>query len=74
MAKKRKAQRKLHLVMANEKLPAVKLKAGQKLEVIAVKMISAVGQAKPRRGAARLCGGTSTCLALTFVDRGDPAP
>ena len=75
MAKKqRKAKpRKLRLVLANEKSPAVKLEAGQKLEVIAVDMVSTVGRVK-RRGAARLCGGTSTCLAVVFTDRGDPVP
>jgi hypothetical protein len=72
MAKK-KGTAKLRLVVSDEKTPAVKLRAGERLEVVAVEMITTGPRTRARSGA-RLCGGTDTCLALTLVDRGDPAP
>jgi len=55
------------LIVSDEKKPQVTLKPGMKLEVIGISLLDPQLK-KARPGAARLCGGTSTCLAL--VDLG----
>ena len=68
MAKKKKAagggqRRELRLIVSDSPKPAVQLEAGMKLEVVAVSLVNpALKSARPI--AARLCGGTSTCVAL----------
>lgn len=58
---------KISLVVDDAKKPPVEVKAGQRLEVVAVDLVSVFK--KPKKIGGRLCGGTSTCLAL--VDVGD---
>ena len=58
---------KLTLIASDEKQPKIALKAGMKLNVVSVKLADAtLKKAKPI--AARLCGGTNTCLALIEID------
>lgn len=68
------AKRKVNLVVSNDKKPLGAVKPGQKLEVVAVSLTPGKGSSSKARLGARLCGGTSTCLALLDIDRGDPAP
>jgi hypothetical protein len=56
-----------HLVVSDDQSPSLKLKAGMKFEVHAVTLVDA--DLKPAGPvAARLCGGTSTCLALIELE------
>ena len=57
-----------HLVVSNEKRPAVRLKPGMKLEVHSVKLVDARMRPHGRIGA-RLCSGGGTCIALVHVER-----
>jgi hypothetical protein len=72
MAKKKRTVtgsrgRSVTLVQSEEKSPAVSLKPGMQFDVVAVRLVDAqLGRAK--KLAARLCGGSSTCLALIDVD------
>ncbi len=72
MAKKKAAKKKatrggrLQLIVSDEKKPKITVAAGEKLEVVAVSLIDP-GRKPARATAARLCGGTSTCLALVDV-------
>jgi len=53
----------IHLIESEESEPAVKLKAGYRFEVRAVAIVDP--ELRPsEKVAARLCGGTTTCLAL----------
>ena len=71
MAKKSKVT----LIASTEKQPAVNVKPGQQLNVTAV-VIQGPEAAKIKKVGARLCGGTSTCLALMEIgdDVINPAP
>ncbi len=64
MAMKKTA--KMTLIASPEKRPAVQVKAGQELRVTAVS-IQGADLAKIKKVGARLCGGTSTCLALIDI-------
>ncbi len=60
------SKKKLNLIVADEKKPSVKLEPGMRLDVISVSLVEPT--LKPSRArAARLCGGTDTCLALVEV-------
>jgi hypothetical protein len=59
----------MKFIVSNEKSPKVAVKPGQKLEVVSVSLLDA-NLKKPKRVGARLCGGTSTCLALVDVEPG----
>jgi hypothetical protein len=59
----------LKLIASDDKNPQVSLKAGMKLQVVGISLVDSKLK-KARPGAARLCGGTSTCVAL--VDLGIP--
>lgn len=50
-------------VVSDEKNPKITVKPGMKLEVVTVSLVDSTLK-KPKKIAARLCGGTSTCLAL----------
>lgn len=64
MEKKSKpARTKKIKVVVSDEAPTLTLKAGQRLEVISVSLVDPTLQ-RPKPIAARLCGGTSTCLAL----------
>jgi hypothetical protein len=54
---------KMKLIVSDDSSPAVNLKAGQKLQVIGVSVVTP-DLKKGGPIAARLCGGTNTCLAL----------
>lgn len=60
------SQKKLNLIVSDEKTPAVKLQPGMKLDVVSVSLVQPTLKAARAR-AARLCGGTDTCLALVEV-------
>lgn len=64
---KRSVGNRLSLVVADSKNPEVSVRAGQRLDVVAVKLLST--QRPKKTIGARLCGGTSTCVAL--VETGD---
>jgi hypothetical protein len=54
------------LVVSDDKQPKVALKPGMKLEVVAVSLVDSQFK-KSSLKAARLCGGTSTCVAVIEV-------
>lgn len=57
----------MKLIASDEKYPNAILKAGMKFKVETIEIVDAT--LKPiRKGAARLCGGTSTCLALIDIE------
>lgn len=62
-------------IVSKEKNPKVELKKGLKFEVRSVQLVD-VTLKKIKKGGARLCGGTSTCLALIDIGDGftDPSP
>jgi hypothetical protein len=62
------SQKKLNLIVSDEKKPAVKLQPGMKLDVVSVSLVEPTLKAARAR-AARLCGGTDTCLAVVEVGR-----
>ena len=54
------------LIVSDDEHPVVKLEPGMRLDVVATKLVTPeLGEAKGI--AARLCGGTSTCLAIVDV-------
>jgi hypothetical protein len=54
---------KVHLIESDEPEPALKVKLGMRFEVRATTIVDT--EMKPaKKVAARLCGGTTTCLAL----------
>ena len=65
--KSKNAEPKTSLVVSDEKFPKVKLKPGMRFEVKTVSLVDAELK-KPKKVAARLCGGTTTCLALVEID------
>lgn len=60
------ASSKMRLIVSDDANPAVVLKAGQKLQVTAVSVVTPELK-KSGPIAARLCGGTSTCLAIVEI-------
>jgi len=54
------------LIASDSKNPIGKTKPGTKLEVVSVTLATAASGKRPKIGA-RLCGGTSTCLAVVEV-------
>jgi len=54
------------LVVSDDKNPQVAVKPGTKLEVVSVALVGP-NLKKPAKLAARLCGGTTTCLALVEI-------
>lgn len=57
---------KIKFIASEEKNPTVKLKPGMKLEVIAVDLVEPTLKAS-KKVAARLCGGSRTCVALVEI-------
>lgn len=64
---KKKPKAKMRLIDSADKNPKIALKPGMKFEVQSVPIIDA-DLKKPKKVAARLCGGTSTCLALVEIE------
>jgi hypothetical protein len=69
---KAKGTPKHTLIVSDDKNPKVTVKPGMKLQVVTVALVGA-DLKKPSKVAARLCGGTTTCLALVEVP-GEDAP
>lgn len=74
MARKKRGSAKkagsTHFIVSKAKNPKVQLTAGMRLDVKSVRLLDP--ELRPSKVlAARLCGGTSTCLAL--VEVGDAA-
>lgn len=64
---RRTARRKHTFIVSNEKTPKIALRPGMRLDVVSVKLAApTLKAAKPL--AARLCGGTNTCLALVETE------
>lgn len=66
MAKKTNATgkgRRIRLIQSDDAKPAMQLGPGRRFEVTTVTVVSPT-EAKPQALAARLCGGSGTCLAL----------
>jgi hypothetical protein len=64
---RKRARRKHTLIVSNEKKPKIPLRPGMTLDVVSVKLAGpTLKAAKPM--AARLCGGTNTCLALVETE------
>ena len=61
---------RINLVVSAEKEPDVSVAPGQELQVVAV-MLQGPDVAKIKKVGARLCGGTTTCLALIDIDDND---
>lgn len=59
--------RQIQLVVSNDTNPAISVEVGTQIEVVGVSLIKPTGQVAPSPMAARLCGGTSTCLALIKI-------
>jgi hypothetical protein len=57
----------LTLIVSDEKSPEVAIKPGMKIEVISVSLQTPTLK-KAKATAAYLCGGSSTCIALTDVE------
>lgn len=70
MASKKKAAStvagKTMLIMSDDPRPAVNLRPGRKLQVMSVSIVTP-DLKKGGPIAARLCGGTNTCIALVEV-------
>lgn len=62
MAKKRSVT----LIVSEKNNPSLPMKAGMRVEVVAVKFLDSLGKG-PKRMGARLCGGSNTCIALVDV-------
>ncbi|WP_029032298.1 hypothetical protein [Salinarimonas rosea] len=57
---------RVHLIETDDPEPALRLKPGMRFEVRATTVVDP--ELKPvKKSAARLCGGTNTCLALIEV-------
>jgi hypothetical protein len=57
---------KVHLIESDEAQPTLKIKPGMRFEVRATTIVDS--EMKPgKKVAARLCGGTTTCLALVEI-------
>ncbi|MBI4032586.1 hypothetical protein HY374_02675 [Candidatus Berkelbacteria bacterium] len=66
-SKTRKKSKKIHLVVSDQAAPTVQLKKGMKLDVIGVSLVTS-NLKKAKAGAARLCSGGGTCIALVELD------
>jgi hypothetical protein len=61
-----KPSRSLTLIASDSKNPIGKSRPGTKLQVVSVALAAPASAKRPKIGA-RLCGGTSTCIALVEV-------
>lgn len=57
----------MKFIASDEENPKVELKAGMKFKVETIELVDATLM-PIKKGAARLCGGTSTCLALIDIE------
>jgi hypothetical protein len=71
MAKqKKKSASKLTLIVSKQKHPKIALRPGMKLHVVSVNLADEKLK-PPKVGAARLCSGGGTCIALMQVGPSD---
>ena len=69
MKSKKQSRNKVKLVLHNDENPMVRLEPGMKIRVETVDLIgSDLDLEKLKKVGARLCGGTSYCLALVDID------
>lgn len=61
------------LIVSDDTAPKFSLEPGKTYHVSTVNLVDA-SSAEPSRVAARLCGGTGTCLALMEIEPPKPAP
>ena len=66
-AKSKRSSRKVQLIVSDDPKPAVEVKAGMKLDVVSVSLVTPTLK-KLKPGAARLCGGGGTCIALVDLN------
>lgn len=66
---KTKKTTKLSFVVSEEQKPTIELKPGMRLDVISVTLVEP-SLKKAKAGAARLCGGGGTCLAIIDIEKG----
>ena len=62
----KKASRRVTLLVSDSKNPVGKSKPGTKLQVVSVALAGAASAKRPKI-AARLCGGSGTCVAVFEV-------
>ena len=62
-----RAQPKVHLIECDDAEPTVTVKPGMRFEVSSTAVVNPAMQPAGKKIAARLCGGTSTCLALVEI-------
>jgi hypothetical protein len=55
------------LIVSDQKNPTIDLKPGMRLDVVSVSLVDD-SLNKPQTIGARLCGGTSTCIALIEIN------
>lgn len=65
--KKTSKKSTIKFIVSDEKNPQIELKKGMKFRVEAIELVDNK-LSSVKKGAARLCGGTSTCLALIDVE------
>lgn len=64
---RKRARTKHTFIVSSEKTPKIALRPGMRLDVVSVKLAGpTLKGAKPI--AARLCGGTNTCIALVETE------
>lgn len=66
MKSKKSSEKILKLIVSDEKKPNITLSPGMKIEVKTVQLVESSLKVS-KKSAARLCGGTSTCVALVEV-------
>ncbi len=61
------------LVVSDSKSPLGSATPGKRMDVVGITLAGPKAGSLAKVGS-RLCGGTSTCLALMEIDKGDPLP
>lgn len=64
--KSKKQPSRIKLVLQKEEFPKVELRPGMKIQVEQIELVGATAE-DLKKIAGRLCGGTSTCLALIDI-------
>jgi hypothetical protein len=63
--------KKVNLIVSDQKKPLGSVRAGQKLQVVAVTLTGGKAPALKKAIGARLCGGSGTCIAVMDVEKDD---
>jgi hypothetical protein len=64
------ANKKVNLIISDDKKPLGSVKPGQKMQVVAVTLSGAKAASAKKAIGARLCGGSGTCIAVMDVAKG----